>query len=152
MKLERFSNLCLDPYIVGPWVAQRTNGTWAPGRGAGIGKIKDGKLVAGALYEDWNGSSVICHIAGEGLWADRHYLAVIFDYPFNQIGANKIIAPVCSTNQKSIDMLEHMGFNQEAKLHGATSKGDLLFFVMDKEDCKYLRGRYGKTIECAAAA
>lgn len=147
MRPERFSNLCLDPYIVGPWVAEKTNGTWAPGRGTGIGKIKDGKLIAGALYEDWNGSSVICHIAGEGLWADRKYLAVIFDYPFNQIQAKKIIAPVCSTNQKSIDMLEHMGFNQEAKLHGATSKGDLLFFVMDKEDCKYLRGRYGEIIE-----
>lgn len=138
--------LSFDAELVGPWVCERTNDTWIKDRGTVIGKIDNGNIVAGVIYENWNGSSVVCHIAGQGRWADKYYLAVIFDYPFNQIKANKIIAPVCSTNQKSIDMLTHMGFNQEAKLLGATSKGDLLFFVMNRENCKYLRGKYGEII------
>ncbi len=142
--------LSFDAELVGPWVYQRTGGDWIPNRGTAIGKIQDGALVAGALYEDWNGVNITCHIAGEGNWADRTFLAVIFDYPFNQLGVQRITAPICSTNSKSIDLVTKMGFNQEAKLRGATSKGDLLLFSMFKNECKYLRGKYGKVIQRTA--
>lgn len=78
---DLFSNICFDPQIVGPWVSKKTGGTWSEGRGTAIGKIKDGKLIAGVLYEDWNGANVICHIAGDSGWACRMYLGLIFDYP-----------------------------------------------------------------------
>jgi len=136
--------LSFDPDLVGPWVCQKTGGTWVKGRGSVIGKIKDGGLVAGVLYEDWSGTNLVCHIAGEPEWADRYFLAVIFDFPFNQQGAKRITAPVCSSNAKSIALLTKMGFNLEAKLLGATANGDLLLFTMFKDNCRYLRGKYGK--------
>lgn len=140
------SELSFDPDLVGPWVCQRTNGTWVKDRGSVIGKVKDGQMVAGVLYEDWSGTNLVCHIAGESDWADRYFLAVIFDFPFNQQGAKRITAPVCSSNAKSIALLIKMGFNLEAKLLGATAKGDLLLFSMFKDNCKYIRGKYGKII------
>ncbi len=115
--------LCLDASIVGPWVCQRTGGTWTAGRGTAIGKIKDGKLVAGALYEDWNGANLMCHIAGEGNWACREFLGVIFDYPFNQIKARRITVPIASTNVKSINLATHMGFSLECTLAQANPDG-----------------------------
>lgn len=141
--------LSFDAELIGPWVYWKTGGEWTPERGKAIGKIRDGKLVAGVIYEDYSGTNVICHIAGEGNWADRYFLAVIFDYPFTQLKVNRITAPICSSNKKSIDLVTKMGFNLEAKLHGATSKGDLLIFSMFKDECKYLRGKYGKIISVA---
>lgn len=138
-------NLCLDAEIIGPWVAQRTGGQWTAGRGTAIGKLDDcGLLVAGVLYEDWNGSNIMCHIAGDGNWASRDFLRVIFDYPFNQVGAKRITAPVSSTNVKSINLVTRMGFELESTLAQATPDGDLHLFRMWRDDCQYLRGKYGK--------
>jgi RimJ/RimL family protein N-acetyltransferase len=135
-------NLCLDASIVGPWVCERAGGTWVPGRGTAIGKLNEGKLQAGVLYEDYNGANVVCHIAGEGNWATRGYLNVIFDYPFNQMGVRRITVPVSSTNIKSIDLVTDMGFELECTLAQATPEGDLHLFRMLRDDCQYIKGKY----------
>lgn len=137
--------LCLDAEIVGPWVASRTGGTWSPGRGTAIGKLDDqGNLIAGVLYEDWNGANIVCHIAGEGNWASRRFLNVIFDYPFNQLEVKRITVPVGSTNIKSIHLVTRMGFALESTLAQAIPGGDLLLYRMFRSECQYLRGKYGK--------
>lgn len=133
-----------DVRLIGPWVAEKTGGTWCYGRGSGLGKIKDGRLVAGVLYEDYNGANVVCHIRGEPGWADRRFLGIIFDYPFNQLNVKRITVPVNSTNKESIKLVRHMGFTLESGLAQATPDGDLLLFCLFKKDCKYIRGKYGK--------
>ena len=133
-----------DVRLIGPWVAEKTGGTWCYGRGSGLGKIKNGKLVAGVLYEDYNGANVVCHIRGEPGWADRRFLGIIFDYPFNQLNVKRITVPVNSTNKESIKLVRHMGFTLESGLAQATPDGDLLLFCLFKKDCKYIRGKYGK--------
>lgn len=138
--------ICWDADRIGPWVCARTGGTWVKGRGTALGKLVDGELVAGTLYEDYSGTNLTCHIAGDDNWADRYFLGVIFQYPFWGLKVNRLTAPVCESNTKSVALLTKMGFNLEAKLHGATSKGDLLLYVMFKDECKYLRGKYGKVI------
>lgn len=138
--------ISFDADLFGPWVAARSCGKWYKDRGTAIGKITESSM-AGVIYQDYNGSCVTAHIAAEGNWATKTFLWIIFDYPFRQIGAKMILAPVCSTNAKSIKMLEHMGFVKEGELLGATSEGDLLLYVMRKENCKYLRGRYGQKCE-----
>ena len=107
--------------------------------------MQDGQLVAGVLYEDFTGPNVVCHIAGEGNWANRDYLGVIFDYPFNQLGVKRITAPISSTNIKSINLVTRMGFTLECTLAQATPDGDLHLFRMWREECKYIRGKYGKS-------
>jgi RimJ/RimL family protein N-acetyltransferase len=134
--------LCFDASIVGPWVCARAGGTWVNGRGSAIGLIKNGELAAGVLYEDFNGANVICHIAGEGNWASREFLGLIFDYPFNQLKVKRITVPVSSTNAKSIALVTRMGFELECTLAQATPDGDLHLFRMWRDDCKYLQGKY----------
>lgn len=143
--------LCLDADRVGPWVCERAGGTWVKGRGTAIGRLVDGELVAGVLYEDYTGPNVVCHIAGEGNWATRGYLGVIFDYPFNQLGVKRITVPVCSRNDKCIALVTRMGFTIEARLSQATPEGDLLLFAMFKDECRFLGGRYGKEFSAASA-
>ncbi len=147
MKLAECSKaLTYDDAWVGPWVCQRAGGSWINGQGSAIGKLVNGELVAGVLYENFSGTNIVTHIAGEGNWADRYFLGIIFQYPFLGLKVNRITAPICETNTKSIALAEKFGFNLEAKLRGATSKGDLLLYVMFKDECKYLRGKYGKVI------
>lgn len=138
--------LTFDASIIGPWVSERTGGSWCAGRGQGIGKLVDGKLVAGVLYEDYNRANVVCHIAGEGNWADRRFLGVIFDYPFNQLKVRRITVPIVGNNAKSIKLVEHMGFKLESRLEQATLDSDILLFRLFKDECKYLKGKYADSI------
>lgn len=138
--------LTFDVSIIGPWVSERTGGSWCAGRGQGIGKLAGGKLVAGVLYEDYNRANVVCHIAGEGQWADRRFLGVIFDYPFNQLKVRRITVPIAGNNAKSIKLVEHMGFQLESRLEQATLDSDILLFRLFKDECKYLKGKYADSI------
>lgn len=128
-----------DPYIVGPWVCEKAGGSWVPGRGAAIGRTDaSGALVAGVLYEDWNGANVLCHIRGEAGWANRRFLWMIHDYPFNQLGVKRITAPVASTNADCIGLVGHLGFELEACLKDAHPDGDILIYKLTPDKARWL--------------
>lgn len=138
-------NVTFDPAIVGPWVISRGGGDWTDGNTTAIGRLdKNGQLMAGVLFDSWNGSNIMQHIAGEGNWATPWFLGMIFHYPFVQLGAKRTTAAICSTNLNVRRLVEHMGFEYETVLKKATKRGDLLIYVMWPEKCKYLDDRYTK--------
>ena len=116
---------------------------WTPEKSQAIGLVKESELVAGVWYEDYNKKSVTCHIAITGRLT-KQYLGIIFDYPFVQLGVDKIICPIKSDNDKSIRLVKNMGFEEQARLLDVFPSGDLLFFVMSKDKCRFLGERYGK--------
>lgn len=134
--------------IFGPWIAQRLETTWIPNRGHVIGLLDDsiGQAVAGVWFEGWNGASIMVHIAAEGKkWLNREFLWFICYYPFEQLKVNKVIAPIESSNQDSINFVEHFGFTLEATLKDAAPKGDLLLYTLVKEQANkwlQLKGKY----------
>lgn len=133
---------------VGPWVAARMFSEWK-GTPA-IGLERGGNMVAGVIYENWNGRSVVGHIAVDGLMTPA-YLAAIFHYPFVYLGCDKIIAPVSEGNAKSIRFLNKLGFQEEARLHDAHPDGSLLLFTMERQKCKFIGERYGQKLTITAA-
>ena len=135
--------LLTDKSIVGPWVAQRCNAIFTPDNSSTIGWVKDGRITAGVWYEDYNQVSVTTHIAVEEPLT-RRYLHTIFHYPFEQLGVQNIIAPVISDNELSIDFVKKLGFEEKARLLDVFPSGDLLFFVMTKDKCRYIGEKYGK--------
>lgn len=134
--------------VVGPdvvkWVAKRTNEFGNFGTDIGIGQVKDGVLVAGVAYADWNGPNIVCHIASDGSkrWATREYLRVIFDYPFRQLGCGRITALVGEGNSASRNFVQHLGFEPETTLRAAHPTGDLLVYAMFKESCRWISRNY----------
>ena len=84
---------------VGHWVADKLRTVYSPESSAAIGLVKDDKIVAGVIYENWNRRSVVTHIAIEGRLT-RSFLYAIFHYPFVTCGVNKIISAVNDTNTK----------------------------------------------------
>ena len=110
-----------------------------------VGWKRDGEIVAGVIYDGWNKRSIVCHIAAtESLTAT--FLAKVFDYAFRQLQVNKMIATVSSKNFKSIRLVTHMGFKEEAKIKDAHPAGDIVIFTMTKEDCKFLGEKYVKRL------
>lgn len=128
----------LNDDVTGPWVCEKAGGTWVKGRGSTIGWVKDGCLVAGVLYEDFNGANILAHIRGEKGWAEREFLRIMFDYPFNQLKVVRITAPIKSTNIVAQDFVQRLGFRLECKLDRATPDGDLHLYRIFRDECKYL--------------
>jgi len=135
--------ISVDKNFVGPWIAKELDMVWTPENSSTIGWVENGQLVAGVWYEDFNGKSVTCHIVLKKPM-NRQFLAIIFDYPFIQLGVDKIIGPVKSNNEKAIHLDKKFGFKEEARLLDALPDADLIFFVMNKDECRFLGERYGK--------
>lgn len=118
---------------------------FAPEAQTAIGLYKDKDPQAAVIYENWNGRSLVAHMAITGR-ITRQYLFVIFDYAFRQMSAAKVILPVQSTNTKSIKFVTNLGFREEARIKDAAPDGDVLLFTLAKQDCRFLGEKYGKAV------
>lgn len=119
-----------------------------------MGIAQDGKIVAGVLFEDYNGASLAMHCAGEPRSLFRRFLWMVFDYPFAQLKCKKVYGPVPASNIGACRLNEHLGFKVETRLVDAHPEGDILLFAMRKEDCRWLvlGERYrGKAVSTASA-
>lgn len=127
---------------VGHWVAEKLGFGYFAARSNAIGLIKDNKLIAGVIYENWNRRSIMCHIVVEGRLT-RLYVGAIFNYAFNVCNVEKIIVPVESHNLKSIKLIKNMGFTEEGRIKDSQPNGDIILYTMTKGDCRFLGDRYG---------
>lgn len=132
----------VDGPVVGRWVAQQMDGAYFEEKSQAIGLEQDGKLVAGVIYENWNGRSIICHISILG-GVSKQWLGAIFKYAFVTCGVGRIIAPVDSANERAVNLVKRMGFTEEARLTDAAANGDMIFFTMQPGACRYLGVKYG---------
>lgn len=132
--------IVFDAPRIGKWVCERTGGQWIDGIGTAIGLEKDGELIAGVMYDNFNGKSVAMHVAGVGKrWMTKEYLRICFDYPFNQLKVSKIIGLVDSENSQALQFDAHLGFIEEAVIQGAAPKGDLHILTMTRAQCRWLK-------------
>lgn len=124
---------------VGEWVYNRTGGTFPENICTALGLAEDGKIVAGVVYEGFNGASVKTHIAiDEKTYLTKEFLKAIFEYPFNQLKVNKLIGIVDATNTRAVSLNKKLGFTIEGVIEGASSTGDLLIMTMRRDQCRYL--------------
>lgn len=77
------------------------------------------------------------------------YVAVIFDYPFRQLGVEKVICPIVETNTRSIRLCEKMGFSRETTLSDAHPDGDIHLYSLKRSECRFTGDRYGFKIKSA---
>lgn len=136
---------------VGAWIQAHGGGYYREGTTC-LGLEKDGVLIAGVMYDYYNGSSIWMHVASSVKhWLDRDYLRVCFDYPFNQLCCKVVLGYVDENNLKARRFDEHLGFKLTAVIPEGHPKGDLLIYTMRKENCRWLKDRRGETIRTALA-
>lgn len=121
----------------------RIGGFFDPVCMSAIGWKSAGRLVAGASFRDWNGVSIEGQIAADRPLT-RGFLFAIFDYPFRQLGARKIVATTSADHIRSIRLLRRLGFVEEACLRDAAPGGDLIIYTMRREACRFLGDHHGQ--------
>lgn len=134
---------------VGYWVAHQIEGAFFEDRSEAIGLEKDGRIVAGVIYENYNFKSIFCHVSITERVTPA-FFAAIFDYPFRVCDVHKMIAPVASGNPKAIRLVENLGFTQECRIKDGVPDGDMIFYTMTRKQCRFLGHRYGQKIAASA--
>lgn len=106
-----------------------------------IGVERDGKLVAGVVYNKYEPGLLIemSVVSIDKAWATRHNLKALFAYPFTQLNLGRVQA-LCSAKDEGVQMfLKRLGFTHEGThpcaYHGG---GTALSFGMLKNQCKWL--------------
>lgn len=103
-----------------------------------LGLERDGELIAGVIYEGFNGHNVWMHCAIPGRLT-REFIHACFHYPFVQLGCKRVSGYVEASNIKARLFDEHLGFKPEARLRGAASDGgDVILYAMTREGCRYV--------------
>ena len=143
-------NIVSGPHV-GAWVTAQTEGAFYPERSVAIGLERDGKLVAGTVYENWNGKSVVCHIAWQRV--TPAYMAAVYDYAYNVANVDKIIGPISSNHTRALALVSKMGFSEEARIKDAAhDSGDIVLMTQTPDKCRFLERRYGQKIASTATS
>lgn len=134
------------------WVAKRTNEFGNFGAAQGIGWRKAGEIVAGVVFNDFNGVNCCMHVAAlpGSRWLCREYLWTCFDYPFRQLKVRRVTGLVGEGNLAARKFDEHLGFELETTLEQAHPTGNLLVYRMFEKDCKWIRPDFEKRFAKAA--
>lgn len=125
-----------------PFVQTRICGLDRSERMTAIGLRRSGELVAGVIYEGFNGHNMWAHVAAEPgrRWLVREYLFACFAYPFIVCGVDRLSGYVNASNTEARRVDEHLGFKEEARLRGAAPDGgDVILYVMWRDECRYLK-------------
>jgi len=122
------------------WVAKRTNEFGNFGASVGIGIEKDGELIGGVVYNEFNGVNINVHVASDmsRKWLTREFLWFVFYYAFEQCKVNRVTALIDEGNAHALQFNLKLGFTEDARIHGASPSGDLVILGMFKKDCRWL--------------
>ncbi len=106
-----------------------------------LGLVRDGILVAGVIYNCFEGVNVNMHIgAVDGSkWMTADFLHASFDYPFNQLKRRRVSACINSNRKKAVSFVEHLGFEYEGRRKNYYENGDMLLYGMLREKCRFIR-------------
>ncbi|MEE8288915.1 MAG: GNAT family protein [Nitrosomonadaceae bacterium] len=105
---------------------------------AAIGFVEDEELVAGAIYHDFKGHSVeISFAATTPKWCSLKSGRVVLNYPFEQLGVERLQAITAKSNKAARSFLERAGFVYEGKARrGFNGKEDAMIYSMLKEEAE----------------
>lgn len=107
----------------------------------GLQLRRHGEIVAGVIYENFNGHNVWMHVAAAPgrHWLTRGYLRAVFEHPFNTLGAKQIFLWANESNAEARRFDEHLGFKLHALIEGAGKDGETaVIYRMKREDCRYV--------------
>lgn len=131
---------------VAQWVGRSIPGYIASPDAKALGVVKGGQLVAGVVFERWNGVHVEASIVARprSRWADRRTLFALFHYPFVTLGCRAISVTVPGSNLLSLNLSTKLGFEPKAIIpFAAHDGGPLIVLQQYRETCRWI-GDHGE--------
>jgi len=107
--------------------------------------VSDGnEITAIIVYSKFDGNQCEASIVSlKPTWATRPILAMIFAYPFHQLGCNRISVVCRADNKKAISLAERLGFvreTAESGLRGYCQDGaDAHVLGLLKHECRWIK-------------
>jgi hypothetical protein len=120
------------------------------GRGVGMAEVLPEahgvtpmRLIAGVWFENFNGANMMMHVAAipGTRWMTKELMWYGFYYPFVECKCKRVTGLVEESNLAAREFDERLGFHIEAKLKDAAPSGDLLVYVMFRDECRWLKLR-----------
>jgi len=109
-----------------------------------LGLVRNGHLVAGVIYNGFDGANVNMHVGAVSgsHWMTKEFLYAAFDYPFNELNRKRISAFIRATNKRTIAFVKKLGFVYEGKLQDFyTDGGDMVVYGLLHDKCRFLQMR-----------
>lgn len=103
-----------------------------------IGVRRRGELIAGAVFEGFNGQNIWLHVAARSAHAlTRRFLALCLGYAFVTCGVQRMSAMVAASNSPCLRAARKLGFECEAALsRAAEDGGDVFVMVLWRQRCR----------------
>ena len=128
---------------IGMWISEKVDVEYVEGDVC-FGVEQDGKLIGGAMFNDYNGSNIYIHQRMDSPYGmTRELLHAVFSFAFEFLKVRRVSAAVLGSNRKAIDLDLKLGFEVDGVLKKFLPDDDLIHMVMWPENCRYLGGRYG---------
>ena len=134
--MARLSDLLINDQRTVDYIARKTgHHTWE--HQASIGLLHDGVVVAGFLYDNYNGALCAMHVAADKF--ERWFLRMAFDYPFRQLNLKSVYGPIASTNKEACALAERLGGKLHTVIPEGHPDGDLCIYLMRRDECRFWR-------------
>ncbi len=117
------------------WAADQLEVQNWVGLTAGIGVIRNGAIVAGAVFYNHRPPDIeIAFVTTTRHWATPQVVRGILRYPFMQLGCKRLTALTEVTNQPTRAFLCRLGFREEGRHPDAFMSGDGLSYGLLRKD------------------
>jgi RimJ/RimL family protein N-acetyltransferase len=117
------------------------------GPSTALGVVRDGRMLGGVVYNNFNGHDIHATYAFESpRWASRDVLRTLFAYPFTQLGCVRMTGIVARKNKHARDMILRLGFKLEG-VHRKSVDGrqDAISYGLLRDECKWIKPKADKT-------
>lgn len=125
----------IGQYIAGYW--QRNADSYLGTPYSAMGWIKNGKLVAQAIFLDYTGSNIEIHVHAP-CCISRRTIKDVYTYVFKQLKCNRLTAKLKEDNKNLLELISRLGFryefSQEAYYGTPDKPIDALVFKLRKLD------------------
>lgn len=125
---------------IGAWVANQVGQTGAWGGFYAMGVEVNGQIVAGIVFNNFNGANATCHIAVER--PNKAFLKLLeaaADYAFNYCRLKRLTGMVPSNEPHILAFDKHLGWEEEFVMKDAAPGADMHILVMWPDRCRWLR-------------
>lgn len=106
-----------------------------------LGVVRDGELIGGAVFHNWQGHDIQVSIAfDDPRWMRRRILRRLFAYPFVTLGCTRLTALTAADAGHVRRLLEGLGFTLEGRHpRGLGPDTDAVSYGLLSDDCRWLR-------------
>lgn len=125
---------------IGAWVAEQVHQSGDWGSFYSLGVVRAEEIIAGVVFNNFNGANATCHIAISGFSRVTPLLIEhSFRYAFDFCKLKRLTGMVPSNEPKILAFDKHLGFEEEFVMKDGAPGADMHILVMWPDKCRWLR-------------